>query len=125
MKFAACFLASYILLQVPAYAKHFHPERYYQQQWCDSQGGKMEYVLPDLRRVDCLTKTHAVEVDFAAKAAEAIGQSLMYAHETGKQPGILLIIEQPKDLKYLDQIHPITDRLGIRLQIISPTPTPQ
>jgi hypothetical protein len=49
----------------------------------------MEYVLPDKTRCDCLTPTHAVEVDFGPKWHEAIGQSL-YNLQTGKKVGIVL-----------------------------------
>ena len=35
--------------------------------------------MPDGARCDILTETHAIEVDFADKWAEAFGQSLNYA----------------------------------------------
>jgi len=41
-------------------------------------------------RVDILTQDFAVEVDWAPKYAEAIGQSLLYALYTKKRPGIVL-----------------------------------
>ena len=47
------------------------PEKHYQQQWCEEHKGVMEYRVPG-GRVDCLTETHAVEVDFARKWAEAM-----------------------------------------------------
>ena len=46
----------------------------------------MEVVMKDGTRCDILTATHAIEVDFAKKWAEAIGQSLNYAMQTGKRP---------------------------------------
>ena len=42
----------------------------------------------DGTRCDILTDTHAIEVDFADKWAEAIGQSLKYATQTGKKAGM-------------------------------------
>lgn len=42
-------------------------------------------------RVDIETRYYAIEVDFSRKWAEAVGQSLYYAHLTGKRPGIVLI----------------------------------
>jgi len=89
-----------LLIPVAAYAGHRHPERYYQNTWCLKQGGQAEYRLPDKTRCDCLTDTHAVEVDFARKWYEAVGQSLYYSLQTGKRAGILLIIESDKDRKY-------------------------
>lgn len=63
-----------------------------------------EVVLKGGSRVDCLTETHAVEVEFAPKWKEAIGQSLYYAKKTGKKPGIVLIKERPEDQKYLGRL---------------------
>lgn len=64
----------------------------------------MEYVVSGGSRVDCLTDEYAVEVDFARKWTEAIGQSLYYAHKTDRAPGILLIMEKPDDRKYLGRL---------------------
>jgi len=89
-----------LLFPALAAADHLHPEKYYQRIWCDNQGGQTEYRLPDKTRCDCLTDSHAVEVDFAVKWYEALGQSLYYSMQTGKRAGILLIIESDKDLKY-------------------------
>ena len=52
----------------------------------------MEVVMNDGTRCDILTATHAIEVDFAKKWAEAIGQSLHYALHTGKRPAVALIV---------------------------------
>ena len=41
--------------------------------------------MPDGTRCDILTDTHAIEVDFANKWAQAIGQSLNHAMQTGKK----------------------------------------
>ena len=61
----------------------------YQKAWCK---GRMEVTLEDRTRVDCLTATHAIEIDFAKKWYEAIGQSLHYGRLTNKLPGIGLIV---------------------------------
>ena len=62
------------LLPVVAGAGHKHPEKWYQERWCNENGGKVEVVLADRTRCDCLTSTNAVEFDFGPKWAEAIGQ---------------------------------------------------
>jgi hypothetical protein len=41
--------------------------------------------------VDCLSDSHAIEIAFYEKWAEALGQSLLYASETGLKPAIFLI----------------------------------
>ena len=60
--------------------------------------------MPDGTRCDILTDTHAIEVDFADKWAEAIGQSLNYAMQTGKKAGILLVIKDRGDEKHLERL---------------------
>ena len=86
-----------------AHAKHLFPEKHYQLAWCAAREGLAEVVLSDKTRCDCLTASHAIEVDFARKWAEGIGQALHYAHLTDKRAGLVLIIERPRDLRYLDR----------------------
>ena len=75
---------------------HKHNEASYQDAWCSIHGGVTEYENADHTRVDCLTKTHAVEFDFANKWAESIGQALHYGLMTGKKPKVVLILDNPK-----------------------------
>jgi len=51
-----------------------------------------EHVLSDGTRVDIVTPTYAIEVDFAKKWAECIGQALYYGLMTGKKPVCLLLV---------------------------------
>ena len=74
-------------------------ERYYQEKFAREIGGRVEVLMKDGARCDILTATHAIEVDFAKKWAEAIGQSLSYAMHTGKRPGVALIVLSPSDNK--------------------------
>ena len=64
-------LIALFLFPAVADAKRLHPERFYQELWCESFNGQMEVVLEDKSRVDCVTEYYAVEVDFANKWAEA------------------------------------------------------
>ena len=105
---AALLLA--LLLAANAQAKHRYKEEYYQKKWCEAQGGTTEYILPDRTRVDCLTKTHAVEFDFGPKAYESVGQSLWYSLNTGKKAGIVLILENPGDNRYWERLNAIVDQ---------------
>lgn len=106
------------LLLCPAIASaSVHPEREYQKAWCDGAGGTREFVLPDRARVDCLTSTHAVEVDFAPKWAEAVGQALYYSIETGRSPGILLIMEESGDERFLKRLMTVTGMTGITVWV--------
>ena len=65
-------------------SKTKHKEKYYQTELCNSLDGVMEQSLLDRTRVDCLTDVYAIEVDFAKKWAESVGQSLYYAAMTDK-----------------------------------------
>lgn len=87
---------------------HLHHESYYQNEFCT---GKTEYVLPDRTRIDCLTDNYAIEVDFAEKWYQAIGQSMYYAKYYNDtlgvwhffswvKPAVALIIEKPSECKY-------------------------
>ena len=59
-------LILFIVLVLPTsvLAKREHPEKWYQQKWCEAHRGQVEVVLPDGTRCDCLTETHAIEFDF-------------------------------------------------------------
>lgn len=91
-----------LLFSATAEAARLHPEQFYQEAWCDANNGKLEHVLSDRTRVDCLTLTHAIEFDFADKWKESIGQAMFYSEMTGLLPGVVLIMEDhKKDYKYL------------------------
>jgi len=81
--------------------------------------GIKEYTLQDRTRIDCLTSTYAIEVDFANKWAESIGQSLYYGLMTNKRPGVLLIMEKKrKDIKYLKRLKKVSEIQNIRIWTI-------
>lgn len=90
---------SILLASTICYAKHLHLEKDYQKYWCDKHNGEMEFQLNDKTRVDCLTDTLAVEVDFAPKWHECIGQALYYGRKTRKIPACVLIMENPENEK--------------------------
>lgn len=104
------------LLLIPALAQA-QSEADYRDRWCDEHDGQAEVVLYDRTRVDCLTETFAVEVDWAPKWAESIGQALLYAEITGRDPAVLLIVGDG-DGRFLARWHNAADGLGIRLLVI-------
>jgi hypothetical protein len=55
---------------------------------------QLEYELPSGGRVDCLNPNFAIEVEWAHKWAESVGQSLYYAAATDRKPGIILLCTQ-------------------------------
>ncbi len=92
-----------------------HNEKYYQTLLCKRLDGVTEYSLPDRTRVDCLTDEYAIEIDFAKKWAESIGQSLYYAKMTNKQPAIGLILDIDKDERYLKRLKLVTESEKIKV----------
>ncbi len=110
-----------ILLTTSAFAV-VHNERWYQERFCAEVGGKMETILSDQTRPDCLTATRAYEVDFAKKWAEAIGQALHYAQMTGRKPGIVLIIETIGDFRFVETLVNTIKPLNVnfKLKLVSP-----
>lgn len=80
----------------------------------------MEYILDDKSRVDCLTDTLAVEVEFAPKWKEAVGQALFYAVKTGRKPGVVLILEKDSDSRFLDRIKIVGEKYGIEIWTATP-----
>lgn len=93
---------------------HLRKEKDYQASWCNEHGGIQEYVLDDRARVDCLLPGYAVEFDFASKWAESAGQALYYGLKTGRQAGVVLIMENPRqEAKYLKRLKTIAEQYGI------------
>ncbi len=92
-------------------------ERYYQIKMCNKLEGKIEYRLADKTRVDCLTDEYAIEVDWAKKWAEGIGQSLYYGMVTNKKPAIGLIVEEG-DERYLKRLYRVSKELDIKVIIL-------
>lgn len=80
--------------------------------------GIVEHKLKDKTRIDCLTKTHAIEYDYAYKWHEAIGQSLYYAKMTNKKPKVILIAKKPSDRRYVKRFLIASNGLGIELELI-------
>jgi len=119
LAFLFCALLT-VLPESPAHSKNIYRESEYQRLWYSRAGGKAEYVLPDRTRVDCLTGKYAVEVDFAPKWAEAIGQALYYASVTGRTPAVLLIMERPTDARYLLRLRRVAIDAGFTIMTITP-----
>lgn len=93
-------------------------EKYYQTILCNEIGGIMEYKLKDDTRVDCLTSTYAIEVDWAKKWAEAVGQSLYYSIMTKRKPAIALIVDS-EDTRFIDRAERISNKFDIKIFIIN------
>jgi hypothetical protein len=106
-------ICAIVLFTTTAQAKRLHPEKHYQTQWCKANDGRVEVVLPDKTRCDCLTRDNAIEFDFGNKWAESIGQALYYSIQTGKRAGVVLILEKQSDYKYWIRLNTIIEHYGL------------
>ena len=103
--------------QVTADKKVKLNEKYYIELWSKNNQGVTEYSLPDRTRVDVVTDEYAVEVDFAHKWYQAIGQSLHYSLQTKKEPGIVLISKSNKDDKYIDRLVAVVQKYDLPITV--------
>ena len=112
------FLSILSTLSISSYA--IENESFYSEKFCNEMSGQSEYTLKDLSKVDCLTDTHAFEVDWAdgMKVYEAIGQSLYYSSETGKLPGILLLIRKKNSEKHLRKVREVIKAFDLPIELL-------
>lgn len=121
MKLSLFVLCLYFPIAV--FARHVYPEKYYQSEYAKTlSNAETEVVAPEGPRCDILTNTHAIEVDFANKWGEAIGQSLNYALQFNKRAGILLILENPSDYKYYIRVNTIIKHFGLPIDVYTISP---
>ena len=101
-------IALLMLISCNLFAANKLHERHYQafanRKMFDSKG-ILEYRYKDedgnFSRVDILLPDEAIEVDFARKRDESVGQAARYALATGRPPAILLIVKNERDKQYL------------------------
>ena len=93
------------------------PESYYQDIFAAQVGGRTEVTAGDGTRCDILTDSYAIEVDFARKWGEAIGQSLNYGFQFNRQAGIVLILEKPSDRKHLIRVNSIIQHYDLPIKV--------
>ncbi|PHK97347.1 hypothetical protein CGL56_16200 [Neolewinella marina] len=69
-----------------------------------SLGGRTEVAVTS-GRVDILTDDYAIEVDWAPKWKESVGQALWYGLQSNRRAGIILILRDAGDYKYFLQLN--------------------
>lgn len=67
-------------------------------------GGQVEVSVTS-GRADIVNNEYAIEVEFSDKWKNAIGQSLWYGLQLNKKSGIVLIIRDESEYKYLQQLN--------------------
>lgn len=93
-------------------------EHYYQMLFATAMHGRTEYSLPDHSRVDILTDSFSIEVEFSEKWANAIGQALYYSILTKKKPGILVIMGTRNSEKCLRRLLCVSSLVCIQIWVI-------
>jgi hypothetical protein len=105
--FALAFFGLYVSLAAQPHEKD------YQLLIQQYMGGQME-VSVQSGRVDLLTEEYAIEIEFANKWKQSIGQALWYGLQTNKTPGIILIKRDGQaDNKYVIQLGSALSYAGI------------
>lgn len=75
-----------------------------QIQTCACEGMEQELRTAAGTYVDCVSETHAIEIEATSGWAEAIGQSLHYAAETGLKAKVLFFCEESESACYRDML---------------------
>ena len=75
-----------------------------QYQDCACSGYETEVLLDSGARADCVSDTHAIEVESYSDWAEGIGQSLHYADELGLQAQLVMFCETNEDRCYRESL---------------------
>lgn len=109
-----------LFVSLTAFSQKQH-EKYYQNiaaERMHAEHARTEVVLEDKCRADIVTDTFAIEVEFAHKWAESIGQSEYYALELHKKAGIVLITDGMKDDRYVQRLMKVASKLNITVWVI-------
>lgn len=78
----------------------------------------LEAPVWDGTRCDLLNDEYAIEVDWAPKWAEAIGQTLYYSITLNRKPAILLVLKNGvKDRRYAHRAQTVCAKLGIKMYL--------
>lgn len=92
-------------------------ERDFVEAWCAAAQGIMEVRQADQTRIDCVAGDYAVEFDFGPKWAEALGQALFYSAQSGLKPGIVLILKEPGEGRFLTRLEKALRHHGLHIRI--------
>lgn len=111
MKYLIILLA--LLLPVDAHSRDNH-ESWYVDHTCD---GTTNVRLSDGTVVDCMVNDYVFEYDFANKWYEAIGQALHYSNVSGKKAGVVLIIENDREIKYFTRMVSVIEKFKLPIYV--------
>lgn len=107
------------LLFGPAAASNNYDENHFNVLIAKEIGGKAEVTTKYSRRIDIVTRTTAWETDWLPKAwSEGVGQALTYAELTGKNAGIIVLIDVSKKVNsnHVKLVKLMAKKYGIELK---------
>ncbi|MDB4311963.1 hypothetical protein N9937_00895 [bacterium] len=93
----AFILLCFVSVKVLADHGEKHKEAYYQQIVCDIHDADVEVRNEDNTRTDCLSVEESIEVDFAPKWYECLGQAMHYARLNRNKAVCMLVVMNRKD----------------------------
>jgi hypothetical protein len=119
MKKLVLFIAGVMIISTLAQSQIIRKrESYYQEKFATIMKGQKEVTLDDQTRVDVLTDTFAIEVDFAEKWSQSVGQTLYYSEKLNKKAGILLVVNGMFDDRYVKRLMSVAYKHNITVWIM-------
>jgi len=108
-----------VVLLVAAGARHARRadnELYWEAIIAAQLHAEAEHRLPCGARVDLLTPTAAIEIDWPKKWAEGVGQALYYGAQTNRRAVVLYLVSDPvAEARYLDRARVAADAGGVEI----------
>lgn len=92
-------------------------ERAEVQRLAPAYDARPEVVAWDGSRVDLLNDRYAIEVDWASKWQQAVGQAMYYAILFDREPGIILLRRSAEDTRFIYRCQAVCVRIGIKLWV--------
>lgn len=117
--FAVCLLATLSCIHSKSVAGETHSEAEYIKALQLGLAGaghfdvSSEYKLLNGTIADLVTRQRAIEVEFAPKWAESIGQALSYGLSTKRQPTVVLLLREDEDARFLRRLLPVANEVGV------------
>lgn len=96
-------------------SKGIADEKFYQNLFCTWFSCQKEVTWSDGSRIDALSSTYAIEVEFSSKWSNSIGQAIHYSLITKHNAGIAIIKTKLSDSKNIDKLLRICNLLKIKV----------
>ena len=109
------YAAAALGVALPAWA--WERETVISARWCEEHAGQAEATLYGGGRADCLTATHAVEVERAARWTEGLGQALWYSVLADRRAGLVLIVDDDAEWRYWVRLGTVVEQRSLPVDL--------